>query len=124
VGSFDELVAEALSRLAAVGPGDIGPQAARRLAHDDDPFVNRVDPVVLAPGGGKELLSLAGVADEDRLAGEQDQRGDRVPIVFDLPEAAALVSSLAVLGPSVSASAASAMRKLAEALNPANSPAT
>ncbi|WP_433257927.1 helix-turn-helix transcriptional regulator [Streptosporangium sp. CA-135522] len=41
-----------------------------------------------------------------------------IAIVLDLPEAAALMSSLAVLGPSVSQSAASAMRKLAEALNP------
>ena len=38
--------------------------------------------------------------------------------VLDPPEAAALMSSLAVLGPSVSQSAASAMRKLVEALNP------
>ncbi len=37
-------------------------------------------------------------------------------VVFDLPEAAALMSSLAVLGPTVSASAASAMRKLADGL--------
>jgi predicted DNA-binding transcriptional regulator YafY len=40
-----------------------------------------------------------------------------VAIVLDLPEAAALMSSLAVLGPSVSDSATSAMRKLAEALH-------
>jgi predicted DNA-binding transcriptional regulator YafY len=39
------------------------------------------------------------------------------PIEFDLPEVAALMSSLAVLGPSVSESAASAMRKLAESLD-------
>jgi predicted DNA-binding transcriptional regulator YafY len=39
-----------------------------------------------------------------------------ISVVFDLPEAAALMSSLAVLGPSVSDSAASAMRKLAHAL--------
>ena len=44
-----------------------------------------------------------------------------MPIEFDLPELAALMSSLAVLGPTVSESAASAMRKLADALNPANS---
>jgi predicted DNA-binding transcriptional regulator YafY len=44
-----------------------------------------------------------------------------MPILFDLPEVAALMSSLAVLGPSVSESAGSAMRKLAEALRPANS---
>jgi predicted DNA-binding transcriptional regulator YafY len=41
------------------------------------------------------------------------------PIVFDVAELAALLSSLAVLGPTVSASAASAMRKLADALNAA-----
>ncbi|HET6561783.1 MAG TPA: HTH domain-containing protein [Marmoricola sp.] len=40
-----------------------------------------------------------------------------VALVLDLPEAAALMSSLAVLGPSVSDSAAAAMRKLAEALH-------
>ena len=40
-----------------------------------------------------------------------------VTIVFSLPEAAALMSSLAVLGPTVSESAASDMRKLASALN-------
>lgn len=41
-----------------------------------------------------------------------------ITIALDLPEAAALMSSLAVLGPNVSGSAASAMRKLAEALHP------
>lgn len=41
-------------------------------------------------------------------------------IVLDLPEAAALLSSLTVLGPSVSESASSAMRKLTAALGPAN----
>jgi len=39
------------------------------------------------------------------------------PIGFDVAEVAALMSSLAVLGPSVSPSATSAMRKLAEALH-------
>ena len=39
-----------------------------------------------------------------------------ITIVFDLPEAAALMSSLAALGPTVSDSAASAMRKLIKAL--------
>jgi predicted DNA-binding transcriptional regulator YafY len=57
-------------------------------------------------GGGVSLLPTGAV----------------VPIVFDLPEVAALMSSLAVLGPSVGESAASAMNKLAEALTPANSP--
>lgn len=42
--------------------------------------------------------------------------GHLPPIAFDLPEAAALVASLAALGPSVSQSAASAMTKLAAAL--------
>lgn len=41
------------------------------------------------------------------------------PILFDIPELAALMSSLAVLGPTVNQSAASAMRKLTEALNSA-----
>ncbi len=58
-------------------------------------------------GGGVSLLST-------RAA---------IAIVFDLQEAAALMSSLTVLGPTVSESAASAMRKLAEALNPTNSTA-
>lgn len=40
-----------------------------------------------------------------------------IAVVLDLPEAAALMSSLTVLGPSVSLSAASAMRKLTEALS-------
>lgn len=38
------------------------------------------------------------------------------PIVFDLPEVAALMSSLTTLGPTVSDSASSAMRKLSSAL--------
>jgi hypothetical protein len=38
-------------------------------------------------------------------------------IELDLPEAAALMSSLAVLGPTVTESATSAMRKLASALS-------
>jgi predicted DNA-binding transcriptional regulator YafY len=57
-------------------------------------------------GGGVSLLPLGAV----------------LPVAFDLPEVAALMSSLAVLGPSVSQSAASAMRKLIAALNPATSP--
>jgi predicted DNA-binding transcriptional regulator YafY len=46
------------------------------------------------------------------------------PIVFDLPEAAALMSSLTVLGPSVTSSATSAMSKLVAALQrgPASQP--
>lgn len=56
-------------------------------------------------GGGVSLLPTGAVT----------------PIAFDLPEVAALMSSLAVLGPTVSESAASAMRKLADALKPPNS---
>ena len=41
-----------------------------------------------------------------------------VSILLDLPEAAALMSCLAVLGPTASESAGSAMRKLVEALRP------
>lgn len=40
------------------------------------------------------------------------------PISFDLAEVAALMSSLTVLGPTATESAASAMRKLAAALDP------
>ncbi|HEX6338931.1 MAG TPA: HTH domain-containing protein [Jiangellaceae bacterium] len=43
-----------------------------------------------------------------------------VAIVFDLPEAAALMSSLTTLGPTVTESAASAMRKLAAAIGPSD----
>jgi predicted DNA-binding transcriptional regulator YafY len=45
--------------------------------------------------------------------------GNIRPIVFELPELVALMSSLAVLGPTATESAASAMRKLANALTPA-----
>jgi hypothetical protein len=38
------------------------------------------------------------------------------PVSFDLAELAALMSSLSVLGPSVTPSAGSAMRKLVEAI--------
>lgn len=69
-----------------------------------------------------ERLRLSGVPLEVR----QGRRGGvslpysgaTRPIVFDVPEVAALMSSLAVLGPSASESAGSAMRKLTEALNP------
>lgn len=44
--------------------------------------------------------------------------GPLTPISFNLPEVAALISSLAVLGPSVSHSATSAMHKLATVLQP------
>jgi predicted DNA-binding transcriptional regulator YafY len=47
-----------------------------------------------------------------------EHRGSVAPIAFDLPEVAALMSSLAVLGPTVSDSAGSAMRKLSDAVTP------
>jgi predicted DNA-binding transcriptional regulator YafY len=56
-------------------------------------------------GGGVSLLRTGAV----------------LSIGFDLREVAAMMSTLAVLGPSASESAASAMRKLADALNPAHS---
>jgi len=43
---------------------------------------------------------------------------DIAPIAFDLPEIAALMSSLTVLGPTVSPSAAAAMAKLTAAIAP------
>jgi len=46
--------------------------------------------------------------------------GPLPPIALDLPEVGALMSSLAVLGPSVSESATSAMGKLTAALNAAS----
>ncbi len=44
------------------------------------------------------------------------RRPSPAPIAFDLPEVAALMSSMTVLGPTATQSAASAMRKLAAAL--------
>ena len=62
-------------------------------------------PIIAVPGRG------GGVAIEnDAPVG---------PIELDLPEIAALMASLAAVGPTVSASAASAMNKLATALSPA-----
>lgn len=62
---------------------------------------------------GVPLDTYRGRAGGVRLRGG----GEMITIVFDLPEVAALMSSLAVLGPTVSDSAQSAMRKLAGALN-------
>ena len=56
------------------------------------------------------LRSLPGL----QIASES--RFEIYDIELDLPEAAALMSSLAVLGPTVSDSAASAMRKLVTGL--------
>ena len=72
-----------------------------------------------------ERLRLSGVplrAHQGRGGGVSLARANApLTVVFDLPEAAALMSSLAALGPSATESAASAMRKLAEALNRAPS---
>ncbi len=54
------------------------------------------------PGGGVSLRTAGAV----------------IPVMFDLPEVAVLISSLAELGPTAGESAASAMRKLADALRP------
>jgi predicted DNA-binding transcriptional regulator YafY len=68
-----------------------------------------------------ERLRLSGVplrAHQGRGGGVRLLPTNRaIAIVFDLPEAAALMASLAVLGPTVSDSAASAMRKLAQAVS-------
>ncbi len=73
------------------------------LARDVERLRDSGVPIVAHPGRGGGV-SLPRVADP-------------APIRFDLPEAAALISSLAVLGPTVSPSAASAMRKLAAAVS-------
>ena len=74
----------------------------RTVARDVERLRDSGLPIVAHPGrgGGVSLTHATAPA----------------PIRFDLPEAAALISSLAVLGPTVSPSAASAMRKLAEAV--------
>ncbi|MEJ2862716.1 helix-turn-helix transcriptional regulator [Actinomycetospora flava] len=76
--------------------------SARTLARDVERLRDSGVPITAHPGrgGGVSLAHVAAPA----------------PIRFDLPEAAALLSSLAVLGPTVTPSAASAMRKLADAL--------
>jgi predicted DNA-binding transcriptional regulator YafY len=72
-----------------------------------------------------ERLSLSGVPvrTHQGRGGGVSLRPARstIAVAFDLPEVAVLMSSLTVLGPSVSLSAASAMRKLSEALSPDNS---
>ena len=74
----------------------------RTVARDVERLRDSGVPIVAHPGrgGGVSLPRVAAPA----------------PFRFDLPEAAALISSLAVLGPTVSPSAASAMRKLTEAV--------
>jgi predicted DNA-binding transcriptional regulator YafY len=77
--------------------------SARTVARDVERLRLSGVPLEVYPGrgGGVSLRPLRALA----------------PIELDLPEVAALISSLAVLGPSVSESAASAMRKLAESLD-------
>ena len=77
--------------------------SARTVARDVERMRLSGAPIQVVPGrtGGVSLERVGAVT----------------PIAFDVPEVAALMSSLAVLGPSVSPSAASAMRKLTEALS-------
>lgn len=76
--------------------------SARTLARDVERLRDGGVPIAAHPGrgGGVSLAHVEAPA----------------PVRFDLPEAAALLSSLAVLGPTVTPSAASAMRKLVEAI--------
>lgn len=78
--------------------------SARTLARDVGRLRDSGVPLATHPGrdGGVSLARVEAPA----------------PIRFDVAEAAALLSSLAVLGPTVTPSAASAMRKLADAVSP------
>lgn len=67
-----------------------------RLRHSGVPIT-----VTAGRGGGASINNIARVG----------------PVELDVPEIAALMASLAALGPTVSASAASAMDKLATALH-------
>lgn len=77
--------------------------AARTVARDVERLRLSGVPIDVAPGrgGGVSLPRVAQVR----------------PITFDLPEIAALMSSLTTLGPSATVSAAAAMRKLTEAIS-------
>jgi len=78
--------------------------SARTLARDVERLRQSGVPIETHPGrgGGISLPRTTAVA----------------PITFDLPEVAALMSSLAVVGPTISDSATSAMQKLARSLGP------
>jgi predicted DNA-binding transcriptional regulator YafY len=81
--------------------------SARTVARDVERLRQSGAPIDVSPG---------------RAGGVAMERGGTVaPIAFDLPEVAALMSSLAVLGPSVTESAGSAMHKLTDALSPNDS---
>lgn len=83
--------------------------SARTVSRDVERLVASGVPISTWPGraGGVSMLVRA-------------QPG---PVTFDLAEAAAVLSSLTVLGPSATVSAASAMRKLTAALTAAATPA-
>ncbi len=94
---------------ARVSLGELGRElrvSPRTLARDVERLRDSGVPLAARQGrgGGARLLPLSA----------------RVPVVFDPPEVAALMSSLAVLGPTVSESAASAMRELSAAVRPAD----
>lgn len=76
--------------------------SARTIARDVDRLRSSGVPVRAHPGrgGGVSIATVRDIA----------------PIAFDLPEIAALMSSLAVLGPTVSPSASAAMTKLTAAI--------
>ena len=78
--------------------------SSRTVARDVERLVLSGVPLDVRPGrgGGVRIVPAVGVS----------------PIAFDLPELAALISSLTVLGPTVSESAGSAMRKLIAAWQP------
>ena len=77
--------------------------SARTVARDVERMRLSGAPIQVVPGraGGVSL----------------ERAGALSPIAFDVPEVAALMSSLAAVGPTASASAGSAMRKLTEALS-------
>ena len=83
--------------------GELG-VTERTIARDIERLIHSGVPITAVPGrGGVAIENVAPVG----------------PIDLDLPEIAALMASLAAVGPTVSASAASAMNKLATALSPA-----
>lgn len=76
----------------------------RTIARDIERLTHSGVPITVVPGrrGGVAIKNVAPTG----------------PIELDLPEIAALMASLAAVGPTVSDSAASAMNKLATALTP------
>jgi predicted DNA-binding transcriptional regulator YafY len=101
---IERLVAARGSRVTASVLADELGVSARTVSRDLERLASSGVPIRTHPGraGG---VSLPG----------QVQPG---PVTFDLSEAAALMSSLTVLGPTATGSAGSAMRKLAAALTP------